>query len=132
MFSYPTPNHQRFARKLLCLVALVLYANPAAAHVKWFCTYDVAAPPQPIPLVLNGDFGNLTVLTIAVLLIAGWRCYIHASGLCNTVPPIPVPVPWGGNASRPPWRAARAQERPSPTTSPRNGRRSSPARCSQR
>ncbi|MBV8703978.1 MAG: hypothetical protein JO118_09740 [Acetobacteraceae bacterium] len=53
------------------MVALVLYANPAAAHVKWFCTYDVAAPPQPIRLVLNGDFRNLALLTIAVLLVAG-------------------------------------------------------------
>ncbi|MBV8868277.1 MAG: hypothetical protein JOY65_02505 [Acetobacteraceae bacterium] len=39
--------------------------------MKWFCTYDVASPPQPIRLVLNGDFRNLTLLTIAVLLVAG-------------------------------------------------------------
>ena len=71
MLSHLTPNRRGFARKLLFLVALILYVNPAAAHVKWFCTYDVAAPPQPIRLVLNGDFRNLTLLTIAVLLVAG-------------------------------------------------------------
>ena len=71
MLSHITPNPWAFARKLLYFVALGLYANPAAAHVKWFCTYDVAAPPQPIRLVLNGDFRNLALLTIAVLLVAG-------------------------------------------------------------
>jgi len=71
MLSHLTPNCSGFARKLLCMVASALYANPAAAHVKWFCTYNVAAPPQPIRLVLNGDFRNLALLTIAVLLVAG-------------------------------------------------------------
>ncbi|MBV9777265.1 MAG: hypothetical protein JO143_09470 [Acetobacteraceae bacterium] len=71
MLSHLTPICSGFARKLLCTIALVLYANPAAAHVKWFCTYDVAAPPQPIRLVLNGEFRNLALLTIAVLLVAG-------------------------------------------------------------
>ncbi len=71
MFSPFTQRHVASAAKLLGPAALFLYARPAAAHVKWFCSYDVAAPPQPIQLVVNGDFAHLVLLTLGVLLVAG-------------------------------------------------------------
>ena len=56
---------------MLSTVVILLRAHPASAHVKWFCSYDVAAPPQPVHLVLNNDFGHLVLLTLAILLLAG-------------------------------------------------------------
>ncbi len=71
MLLHLMPKRVGFASVLLGVAVYLLYAWPAAAHVKWFCTYDVAAAPQPIHVVLNGDFGHLTLLTIGVLLVAG-------------------------------------------------------------
>lgn len=53
------------------MFALVLLPHPAAAHVKWFCSYDVAATPRPVSLVINHDYAHLVLLTLMVLVVAG-------------------------------------------------------------
>ncbi len=63
---------RRFA---LCSAAglsgLLFQARPAAAHVKWFCSFNVAAAPRPVPLVLNSNFDHLVLVTLGVLFTAG-------------------------------------------------------------
>lgn len=50
---------------------LLLPSSPALAHVKWFCSYDVAATPRPLQVVVNADYGHLVLLTLVILLVAG-------------------------------------------------------------
>jgi len=53
------------------LLCWVLAPGPAAAHVKWFCAYDVTKPPLPIGEVLNPIFLYCALL-FAVLLFLGF------------------------------------------------------------
>lgn len=63
--------HTRAALGTGAALALAVLPGSAAAHVKWFCSYDVAADPRSLNLLLNPDFGNLVALTLAVLAAAG-------------------------------------------------------------
>ncbi len=53
------------------MFGLLLPPNPALAHVKWFCSYNVAATPRPLRMVVNADYGHLVLLTLLILLVAG-------------------------------------------------------------
>jgi hypothetical protein len=53
------------------MLGLLLPATPAFAHVKWFCSYNVAATPRPLRVVINADYGHLVLLTLTILLVAG-------------------------------------------------------------
>lgn len=55
----------------VALFGLLLPARPALAHVKWFCSYNVAATPRPLGVVVNADYDHLVLLTLVILLIAG-------------------------------------------------------------
>jgi hypothetical protein len=44
------------------------FPQPAWAHVKWFCNFDVASQPRVLDKVVSADFVALTVLAIAVML----------------------------------------------------------------
>jgi hypothetical protein len=54
-------------------VGLLWLASPAAAeaHIKWFCAYNVAEPPQPILSVIDATFFLLAGVAILVFLVAG-------------------------------------------------------------
>lgn len=52
---------------LACLFDAVL-AEPASAHVKWFCAYDVAGQPEGLENVLCPDFEFLTGLSVLGLM----------------------------------------------------------------
>ncbi len=56
---------------LSIMIASLAASRPAEAHVKWFCTYDVASPPRALGSVASADFGNLVLITLAALLTAG-------------------------------------------------------------
>ena len=45
--------------------------GPACAHVKWFCAYNVAEPPQPVMHFLGADFALLAGISMLALLVAG-------------------------------------------------------------
>lgn len=53
--------------------ALACLPREAAAHVKWFAAYNVAAPPAALPEVLSGTF--IAVLALSALLMA--VCFIY-------------------------------------------------------
>lgn len=63
------------ARRPACVLAavlpwlLVVHASPAAAHVKWFCAFDVAAQPVLLEGVLSRAFLVLAVVSVAGLWI---------------------------------------------------------------
>jgi hypothetical protein len=46
-------------------------AQPAAAHVKWFCAYNVATTPQPLPALIDANFLTLVGIALLVFLVAG-------------------------------------------------------------
>ncbi len=46
-------------------------AHAAAAHIKWFCAYNVAETPQPIRDVVDTDFLCLSGVAVLVFLVAG-------------------------------------------------------------
>jgi hypothetical protein len=54
---------------LLSIVANLLLTAPAAAHVKWFCAYDVAGAPNSLANVLCPDFELLIGMSVLALLI---------------------------------------------------------------
>jgi hypothetical protein len=56
---------------LVGMLALLVPSGPALAHVKWFCSYNVAATPRPLHIVVNADYGHLVILTLLILLVAG-------------------------------------------------------------
>ncbi len=47
-------------------------ACAADAHVKWFCSYDVAETPHPFADFFDRDFALLTGVATAVFLVAGF------------------------------------------------------------
>jgi hypothetical protein len=57
---------------------LLVTANNAQAHVKWFCAYSVAGQPDGLANVLCQDFELLSVIAIAALLwgVIVDRCFI--------------------------------------------------------
>lgn len=55
------------------LIALFWSGGRAAAHVKWFAPYNVAAAPTPLPEVFSDSFLLLLVLS-AVLIITVYIC----------------------------------------------------------
>jgi hypothetical protein len=55
---------------LACVLEMVL-AQPASAHIKWFCAYDVASQPVGLENVLCPDFELLTGLSVLGLLTGG-------------------------------------------------------------
>ncbi len=52
---------------LLANILMLLYTQAAAAHVKWFCAFDVAGQPRGLENILCPDFEQLTMLTIMLL-----------------------------------------------------------------
>jgi hypothetical protein len=65
----------RPARRLSVAAALpfacvldMIFAEPASAHIKWFCVYDVASQPVGLENVLCPDFELLTGLSLLGLL----------------------------------------------------------------
>ncbi|MEA2984843.1 MAG: hypothetical protein QOD94_1097 [Alphaproteobacteria bacterium] len=46
--------------------AVLLGANPASAHVKWFASFDVAGSPKTLDYLFLPDFISLTVLALLV------------------------------------------------------------------
>jgi hypothetical protein len=53
---------------LLACVLEMVFAEPASAHIKWFCAYDVASQPVGLENVLCPDFELLTGLSLLGLL----------------------------------------------------------------
>ncbi|WP_133511265.1 hypothetical protein [Candidatus Thiosymbion oneisti] len=51
------------------LVILLLRAEPALAHIKWFVEFDIAEPPRQLTEVLNGTFWLLLLVASVGLLI---------------------------------------------------------------
>lgn len=49
-------------------VFCLTFPRPAAAHVKWFCNFNVATQPRVLDKVVSTDFLALSVLAIAVML----------------------------------------------------------------
>jgi hypothetical protein len=63
----------RLAKRLLFVAAAIplvlgLLAEPASAHVKWFCAYNVAGQPEGLENVLCPDFEFLVGLSILALM----------------------------------------------------------------
>jgi hypothetical protein len=56
------------AALILALLANVIFASQASAHVKWFCAFDVAGKPRGLENVLCPDFELLVALALAILL----------------------------------------------------------------
>lgn len=65
-----TRTHVRAAKVLSLLAVFAIAAEPAVAHVKWFCAFDVAGQPRGLENVLCADF-ELLVLSSIMLLICG-------------------------------------------------------------
>ncbi len=55
--------------RLPALASALLAADPAAAHVKWFAPYDVAAAPAALPEVFSGAFLIAFLLTALLMLL---------------------------------------------------------------
>jgi hypothetical protein len=62
----------------LAIMANVLLAASASAHVKWFCAYNIAGQPDGLENVLCPDFEALTGLSALALMIG---CLIEGSPL---------------------------------------------------
>jgi hypothetical protein len=58
------------ALSLACVLD-VAFAEPASAHIKWFCAYDVASQPVGLENVLCPDFELLSGLSLLGLLTGG-------------------------------------------------------------
>lgn len=52
----------------LVAVAFGVWADTAAAHVKWFCAFSVARQPDTIHTFVNSDFWQLVGLSIGALI----------------------------------------------------------------
>ena len=57
------------ATALLSIAANLLLTGPAAAHVKWFCAYDVAGDPNSLVNVLCPDFELLVGMSVLGLMV---------------------------------------------------------------
>ena len=57
------------ARTALAVALGSLMSQPAAAHVKWFCAFDVAGQPRGLADVLCSDFELLVALAVVALLL---------------------------------------------------------------
>jgi hypothetical protein len=62
----------------LAVGTTTILAAPASAHVKWFCSFDVAGQPRGLENVLCPNFEQLTGLALVVLL-AG--CVLEGTSL---------------------------------------------------
>ncbi len=69
MREYSTALGQRFGiRASIAVVVATVLATPASAHVKWFCSFNVAGQPRGLENVLCPNFEQLTGLALLVLL----------------------------------------------------------------
>lgn len=59
-----------------------LLPGSAAAHVKWFASYDISAAPSPLGDVFSPSFGQLAVLSILLLWVVS---RIETMGIGRTV-----------------------------------------------
>lgn len=59
----------RATRVSLAVALIAALASPANAHVKWFCSFDVAGQPRGLENVLCPSFEQLTGLALLVLLV---------------------------------------------------------------
>lgn len=66
----------------LAIVVNALLTGPAAAHVKWFCAFDVAGQPLTLANILCLDFELLLGLTIIGLLIG---CLIEPTPIGDAI-----------------------------------------------
>jgi hypothetical protein len=68
----------------LAMLAVVLLASPAEAHVKWFFDYDVTKPPTPIGEVIDGTFVKMFLVSVAAcyLFFLADR-YIYEEGILS-------------------------------------------------
>ena len=62
------------AAVVLAFVVNAVLAGRAAAHVKWFCAYDVAGAPRGLENVLCPDFELLLGLAVVALLVG---CFVE-------------------------------------------------------
>ncbi len=64
----------RFARSTATIstLGILIFAAPAAAHVKWFSNYDWSTPPTSIPEILTPTFWAMFVLSLVCLAGAVW------------------------------------------------------------
>ncbi|HSU05176.1 MAG TPA: hypothetical protein VLI93_06355, partial [Acetobacteraceae bacterium] len=61
----PLITHRaRLCTGFIAAVVTLLWLHPAYAHVKWFCSYDVAAAPRPIRMVATNELGTLVLVTL--------------------------------------------------------------------
>lgn len=60
---------QRAAEAVLASF-FVIFATGASAHVKWFCTFDVAGQPRGLENILCSDFEELVGLAMLILTTA--------------------------------------------------------------
>ncbi len=70
------------SRRVLAILANVVFAEQASAHVKWFCAYDVAGQPRGLENVLCPDFELLIALALAVLVTG---CVVEGSAVGNAM-----------------------------------------------
>jgi hypothetical protein len=61
------PRQSLVASIAFGLVIDIVCARPATAHVKWFCTYDVAGQPDRLKQVLCPNFGLLLGVSLIAL-----------------------------------------------------------------
>jgi hypothetical protein len=74
---------QRLATTISLALGLnVAFAATAHAHVKWFCTFDLAGQPRPLTNVLSQDFGFLFGLTVLSLMAC---CLVEATQIGNAM-----------------------------------------------
>lgn len=57
---------------------IILNPTPALAHVKWFCSFDVAGAPVGLENVLCQSFEQLVLLSVAMLMLG---CMVEGTPL---------------------------------------------------
>ena len=67
MYKHPASSAYHLWAGSIIFVASAMFVRPASAHVKWFCTFDVAGQPRGLENVLCTDFELLSGLALAVL-----------------------------------------------------------------
>ena len=64
------PAHKRWPIRsvgLIILLMVVVPADPAGAHVKWFSEFDFADRPRSLPEVVTGGFVAMTLVAMVVV-----------------------------------------------------------------
>jgi hypothetical protein len=64
-------HHRRPKYAFLATVALTCFPEDAAAHIKWFCPFDVSETPKSLIWALDPRFLCLILVAVSVFTIAG-------------------------------------------------------------